>query len=136
MKKILQGICIASALCAAGCLTTVDSVDNYEKSAVVNEVVRRHVETDASQPIKVTNLIDRFAANGFREIGVDFTNTSSKPRTALHRVEWFDLDGMSVTTSTPNWSEIRLNGRDSRQLTFTAPNARAQDFKIRIIEKR
>ena len=126
MKKILQGICIAGALCTAGCLTTVDTVENHEKTYVANEVIRRHVETDASQPIKVTNLIDRFAANGFLQIAFEFTNTSSSPRTALYQLEWFDQDGMTVPTSLTQWTEIRLNGRDSRQVTFTAPNARAR----------
>ena len=131
MKKILQGICIAGALCAAGCLNTVDSVENYEKVYVANEVIRRHVETNASQPIKVTNLIDHVADNGFLQIAFEFTNTSSRPRTAMYQIVWFDENGMAVTTSLSQWSEIRLNGRDSRQVRFTAPNARAQDYRIR-----
>jgi len=136
MKKILQGICAVGALCAAGCVTTVDTVENAEKTYVANEVIRMHVETDASQPIKVSNLIDRFAANGFLQIAVEFTNTSSSARTALHQIEWFDQDGMAVPSPLTQWTEIRLAGRDSRQVLFTAPNARARDYRIRIIENR
>jgi uncharacterized protein YcfL len=137
MNKLIRTSCLVGALgiAASGCVSTVDSVENYNKTAVPNEVIRLHVETDASQPIKVSNLIDKIASNGFKQIAVEFYNTSSSARTALYRCEWYDESGFPVTTSLTQWSEIRLLGRDSRLITFTAPNARAHDYKIRIIEK-
>ncbi|MCL1887700.1 MAG: YcfL family protein [Kiritimatiellaeota bacterium] len=136
MKKLLQGILTAGALCAAGCLSTVDTVENAEKSGVADEVLRLHVETDASTPIRVTNLIQAFdTANGFKKIAVTFTNRSTSPATAVYQCEWFDENLMPVPTSFSQWSEVRLVGRDSKTITFTAPNAIALDYKIRLLEK-
>ena len=134
MKKILQGICVTGALCAAGCLSTVDTVENAEKTYVSHEVLRLHVETDASQPIKVRNLIDATAANGFLMIAFEFINTSTSQQTAYYKVEWYDEVGMVVPSSLKQWSEIRLLGRDKELKKFTAPNARAKDYQIRIVE--
>jgi len=137
MKRILKRLCVAGgALCAAGCLHTVDNVTNAEITYVASEVVRRHVETDASQPIKVNNLRDATAPNGFLLISVEFINISASPRTAFYQCEWYDENGMTVPTSLTQWSNIRLLGRDTRWVNFTAPNARAKDYKIRIVEKR
>ena len=136
MKKIIQSIFTFSMLLfIAGCHSTVDSVENAYKSAVPDEVLRRHVETDMSQRIKVSNLIERTAPNGFKQIGVEFTNTSSSPRTVFYRCEWLDENGMSVSTSMTQWKEDRFMARDVKQVVFTAPNANAKDFKIRISER-
>lgn len=137
MRKILQGgICAVGALCAAGCLTTVDTVENEYKNYTPNEVVRLHVETDVSQPIKVNDLRDAETDNGFMRISVEFINTSSSVRVAFYQCEWYDDKGMTIPTSLNQWREIRLVGRDARWVNFTAPNALAKDYKIRIIEKK
>ena len=134
MKKIPIGIALAGTLFCAGCLHTVDTVENAEQYAVPNEILRKHVETDASQPVKVVNLIDSFAPNGFRLISVSLQNTSSSARSAFIRCEWFDEAGFTVETSLTQWKEIRLMGRDTKQFRFTAPNRNALDFKIRLME--
>ena len=135
MKKLLQGLCLAGAVCATGCLTTVDSVSNADTVYVANEVIRKHVETDASNPVKVNNLRDAEAPNGFLLISVEFINTSSSPRAASYQCEWYDEVGMTIPTSLTQWREIRLEGRDARWINFTAPNANAKDYKIRLMEK-
>ena len=134
MKKIPLGIALAGTLFCAGCLHTVDTVENAEKYAVPNEILRKHVETDASQPIKVTNLVDSFAPNGFRMIAVELTNTSSSPRSVFVRCEWYDEAGMKIETSLAQWNEYRFNARDSKQFRYHAPKANALDFKIRLSE--
>jgi len=136
MSKLIQGIFAAGVLCgAAGCLSTVDTVENAEKTYVTNEVLRKHVETDASTPIKVYNLIDAVDPNnGFLKISVEFINRSSSPAASFYRVVWYDQNGMPVTTSLSQWTELRLLGRDTAQVNFTAPNAQARDYKIRLFE--
>jgi len=42
---------------------------------------------------------------------------------------------MSVTTATGGWVNLPLEARQSRFITFTAPNARAKDFVIELINK-
>ena len=135
MKHLLKGVCVAAAVgAAAGCLTTVDSVSNADTVYVANEVIRRHVETDASNPVRVNNLRDATAANGFLRISVEFINTSSSQRAAYYQCEWYDEVGMPVPSSTKQWTRVFLEGRDTRWINFTAPNALAKDYKIRIIE--
>ena len=136
MKNLIKGVCVAAAVgAAAGCLTTVDSVENADTVFVANEVLRKHVETDASSPVKVNNLRDATAANGFLRISVEFINTSSSQAMAFYQCEWFDENGMTVPSSTKQWTQILLQGRDTRWINFTAPNVRAKDYKIRVIEK-
>lgn len=135
MKQIIGvGSLVIILLSTTGCLTTVDTVENLEKSYTPNETIRMHVETDATQKVKVTNLLEKTAPNGFKQIAVVMTNTSSKPRTVFYRCEWYDETGMRVETSLTQWSEGRFAARDSKQFLFTAPNNRAKDFKVRISE--
>lgn len=133
-KSATVALSISLLLGLTGCLHTVDSVENYHKESVPNEVIRLHVETDASQPVKVSNLLEKTAPNGFKQIAVEFTNYSSKARTIFYRCEWFDESGIRVETSLTQWTEGRFAARDSKQMLFTAPNDRAKDFKIRISE--
>lgn len=135
MKKIMGLMSLAGLMMSvSGCMTTVDTVENLEKSFVSDEVLRMHVETDATQSIKVTNLLEKTAPNGFKQIAVEFTNRSSKPRTVFYRCEWFDEAGMTVNTPLTQWKEGRFAARDSKQVVFTAPNANAKDYKIRLSE--
>ena len=133
MNKVLP-TCAAAALFCAGCLHTVDTVENAEKTYVPDEVIRLHVETDATQPVKVTNILQATAANGFMMLAVEVTNTSTSDQIAFYRLDWFDETGMTVTTSLTQWNEVRLLGRGAKQLKFTAPNAVAKDFKIHLFE--
>jgi uncharacterized protein YcfL len=126
---------LAGTMFCAGCLHTVDTVENYEKSYVADEFVRAHFETDASASIKVRNGRQATAANGFLLISYEFVNRSSSPQSAMYRLNWYDENGMPVPTSLSQWSEIRLPGRGARWINFTAPNARAKDHGIEIIEK-
>ena len=136
MNKTLPTLGIACALACAGCLSTVDSVENAEKAYIPDEELRLHVETDASTPIKVTNLVTKTDPNnGFKTISVQFTNRSTSPQSASYQCEWYDEAGMPVPTSLTHWAEIRLAGRDSQYVNFTAPNAIAKDYKIRLLEK-
>jgi Predicted periplasmic lipoprotein len=135
MKKLIQKMGLAGVLfCAPGCLTTVDTVENADKAYIPNEMIRLHVETDTSQKIKVTNLLEKTAPNGFMQIAVELTNLSSSPRTVFYRCEWYDESGMRVETSLTHWIEGRFAARDTKQVLFTAPNAIAKDFKIRLSE--
>jgi len=95
------------------------------------------VVTDASMAgrVAVTLLNERTAENGFMQLQVRFTNFRNTRQVVSYQLEWFDADGMNVTTASGGWRDLVLEAREDRFITTTAPNARAKDFIIKLINK-
>ena len=62
---------------------------------------------------------------------------NSRNRQAFNYLwEWFDQAGMVVATPMTTGTTREIEGKDSIHITATAPNPRARDFKLRLIEAR
>ena len=122
---------------ATGCRTSVNTTENYYKEGRMNIVEDTRVDTDPSLAgrVAVTLLNERTAENGFKQVQIRFTNFSNSRQQVNCQVEWFDMDGMRVTTATGGWRDISFEAREDKFIPFTAPNARAKDFIIKLISK-
>ena len=125
------------AILATGCRTSVNTTENYNKAGRMQIVEDTRVVTDASMAgrVAVTLLNERTAENGFMQLQVRFTNFRNTRQVVTYQLEWFDADGMNVTTASGGWRDLVLEAREDRFITTTAPNARAKDFIIKLINK-
>ena len=122
---------------ATGCRTSVNTTENYYKEGRMNIVEDSRVVTDPSMAgrVGVTLLNERTAENGFMQLQVRFTNFRNDRQLVSYQIEWFDADGMNVTTASGGWRDLFLEAREDRFIVTTAPNARAKDFIIKLINK-
>lgn len=136
MKKTLIA-CSLLLVAMTGCRTAVNTVENAETVGVSNIIEDKRVVTDGTlvSRVDVTAINERKAPNGFRQIQVQLTNRRNTIQTIFYNVEWFDMDGMKVTTAGGGWTQQQFMPRESLYIVCTAPTINANDFIIKLMER-
>ena len=137
-----NAICIGPALLAcamlvSGCATTVNTVENADKAGVREMVRDKRVVSDRTleNRIALLGINQSQTPAGFLRIQLELYNLKRTVQSFFYTVEWFDADGMRVETATGGWTEQQILARESLFLTFTAPNPRAKDFVVKMVER-
>ena len=132
-KYIAVGLLVCVAL--TGCRTSVNTVENADKDGVPNFIQDRRVITDTrmANRVNVTAINTATTDNGFLRVQVLLTNRSNSQQTIFYSLEWYDGDGMIVSTASGGWTQQQFMARETRAFTFTAPNPRAKDFVIKLM---
>lgn len=136
MKKTLIA-CSLLMLAMTACRTAVNTVENADTVGVSNIIEDKRVITDATlkRRVDVTAINDRKATNGFKQIQIQLTNRRNTIQTIFYNVEWFDADGMKITTAGGGWTQQQFMARESLYIVLTAPTINANDFIIKLMEK-
>ena len=139
MKRDRILVCLAAlALVGVGCTsTTVNTLENTERQGERQAVRDTRVITDGSlnRKARVVGLTSSTAPNGIMRLQVEVMNLSRGVQTFFYNLEWFDLNGMQVTTAGAGWTERQVMGREIATLQVTAPSPACKDFRIKLIEK-
>ncbi len=135
MKKNLIA-CALLMLGMSACRTAVNTVENADTIGVSNIIVDKRVVTDSTlkRRVDVTAINDRKAANGFKQIQIQLTNRRNTLQTIFYTVEWFDADGMKITTAGGGWTQQQFMAHESLYIVLTAPTINANDFIIKLME--
>ena len=133
----LQYMIVGLLMCAAmtGCRTSVNTIENADKSGMPNFIQDRRVITDErmAHRVNVTAINTKTAENGFLRVQIFLANHSNSQQTIFQSLEWYDDDGMMVSTASGGWSQQQFMARETRAFTFTAPNVRAKDFVLKVM---
>jgi len=134
-KTLLAGALILVAM--TGCRTAVNTVENDDKTGVTNIIEDKRVITDGTleRRVTVSAINERKAPNGFKQIQIQLTNRKNTIQTIFYTVEWFDADGMKVTTASGGWTQQQFMARESLYIVLTAPTINANDFIIKLMER-
>jgi len=126
-----------AVLLTAGCATTVNTVENADKTGVREMVRDRRVVSDRTleNRIAVVGINQVQTPAGFLRVQVEFYNLKRTVQSFFYTLEWFDADGMRVETATGGWTEQQILARESLFVTFTAPSPRAKDFVLKMVER-
>jgi len=135
MKKTLIA-CSLLMLAMTACRTAVNTVENADTVGVSNIIEDKRVITDGTlkRRVDVTAINDRKAPNGFKQIQIQLTNRRNTLQTIFYNVEWFDADGMKITTAGGGWTQQQFMARESLYIVLTAPTINANDFIIKLME--
>ena len=64
------------------------------------------------------------------------TIRNANPYHVLYRFEWFDENGMKVSTAADSWQEAVFTPGETKYWQGVAPNSRCRDFILSVVEKR
>lgn len=64
------------------------------------------------------------------------TIRNANPYHVLYRFDWFDENGMKVSTAADTWQEVIFIPGETKFLQGVAPNSRCKDFLLSVKEKR
>jgi uncharacterized protein YcfL len=136
MNKTLIA-CSLLMLTMTACRTAVNTVENADTIGISNIIEDKRVITDGTlkRRVDVTAINDRKAPNGFKQIQIQLTNRRNSIQTIFYNVEWFDADGMKITTAGGGWTQQQFMARESLYIVLTAPTINANDFIIKLMER-
>jgi uncharacterized protein YcfL len=120
----------------AGC-ATVNTVEPANPEARPNYVNDKQIITDPSLRDIARIKSVYFAAVGggdIKRIQVNVQNITSGVKNFNYQFQWFDNQGMAITTPAPIWHSVSIEGGQSLPLTETAPSPQAVDWRLSLLE--
>jgi uncharacterized protein YcfL len=79
----------------------------------------------------VVQVNESVVSGDLTKVQVILRSTSNRAKSINYRFDWYDLDGIVVTTNNP-WKSLTLQGQQQVAVTATAPNPRAKDFRLNL----
>jgi uncharacterized protein YcfL len=122
-------------LALAGC-TTVNSVENADKQGQRQMVTDQRAITDASlgRKVSIVGVNQSMTPGGLLKVQVELQNRTRFLQRFNYRFEWFDVNGMQVTTVASALLPDQIEGMESKFIFGVAPNPNCKDFRVKFIE--
>ncbi len=123
---------------SAGCQTAnVNSVERASPVGQPNYVADKRVITDASLAgsIGIIAVNQGTVSGDHLRIQVRVENRRNKAVGFRYRIEWFDGQGMQISSPTDVWKNYDLQGRESGVIEAVAISPKAVDFAIKLQER-
>jgi uncharacterized protein YcfL len=123
-------------LLAAGCGSTVNTLEPASPAAQRNMVPDKRVVTDTGfySHVKILGVNTTTGPAGFLKIQVELENATRSLQPFTYRVEWYDETGMIIPLPTTSAVPKTLEARETASITATAPTPLAKDFRIKFLE--
>jgi uncharacterized protein YcfL len=71
---------------------------------------------------------------GFLKVQIEFLNTTRSLQRFSYHFEWFDANGMQLTTLTPAEVPDEIQGGEDKFISSVAPTPACKDFRVKFIE--
>jgi len=123
-------------LLALAVCTTVNSVENADKQGQRQMVTDQRAITDASldRKVSIVGVNQSMTPGGLLKVQVELQNRTRSLQRFNYRFEWFDANGMQVTTVASALLPDQIEGKESKFIFGLAPNPNCKDFRVKFIE--
>lgn len=68
------------------------------------------------------------------QMSVQVSGMSEKNQSVYYKTEWFDINGMRISTSLSQWKKVNLHKNIEFVWNATAPSKRATSYKVYITD--
>jgi uncharacterized protein YcfL len=125
----------AMLLAVSGCKTSVNSVENAQKTGQRSMIADQRVITDQSLKKKVSLVGVNTATTpgGFLKVQVELLNTTRSLARFSYHFEWFDVNGMQLTAAPVEVPDV-IQGGEDKFISSVAPTIACKDFRVKFIE--
>jgi hypothetical protein len=136
VSSILLTLPLAVTLLAAGCGTTVNTVERAEPVGRRDMLPDKRIITDTglNRRVRVLGVNQTTGPGGFLKVQVEVLNTTGSLETFNYRWEWFDENGNIIEVPSSASLSKQIEGKESVFLVGVAPNETAKDFRLKLIE--
>ncbi len=126
---------LCAALAAAGCASSVNTVQRAQPEAVANYVNDSRVVTDTTlaRALRVVSITETAASGSLLQITATLENLKTGDRAYRYKIDWIDAAGAPAGDT--GWRQVFLRGRETSAVTAIATTPRAVDFRLKIEEK-
>ncbi len=141
MKTQLRFAALAALVAAgalAGCRTSVNTVDPANPVGQPNPEAMRHMVTDPSLSDSVVPVFYNKGQTeaGFAIVQLQVQNQSRSVARVNYRVEWFDTNGIAITSPAPMTRSLVIESGATETVKAVAPTPKAVDARIRFQESK
>jgi uncharacterized protein YcfL len=125
----------ALLLVAAGCKTSVNSVENAQKTGQRQMVADQRVITDSSlkKKVSIVGVNQSMTSGGFLKVQIELFNTTGSLQRFSYHFEWFDANGMELSTLAPAEIPDEIQGGEDKFISSVAPTPICRDFRVKFI---
>ena len=71
---------------------------------------------------------------GFLKVQVELLNNTRSPQNFSYQFEWFDANGMQITTLAPVTVPDVIQGGEDKFISSVAPTPACRDFRVKFID--
>ena len=125
----------ALLLAVSGCKTSVNSVENAQKTGQRQMVSDQRAVTDKKlyNRVSIVGVNSTMTPGGFLKVQIELLNNTRSPQPFSYHFEWFDSNGMQITTLAPAEVPDQIQGGEDKFVSSLAPTAECRDFRVKFI---
>jgi uncharacterized protein YcfL len=133
---IFPALAAALLLAVAGCKTSVNSVENAQKTGQRQMVSDQRAVTDTGlgKKVSIVGVNSAMTPGGFLKVQIELLNTTRSFQRFSYHFEWFDANGMQITTLAPVEIPDQIQGGEDKFISSMAPTPECRDFRVKFIE--
>jgi len=126
----------AGLLTVSGCKTSMNSVENAQKSGHREMVSDSRVISDGSlnKKVSVVGVNQTMTPGGLLKVQVELLNRTRSYQAFNYRFEWFDANGMQMNSLSPAVIGSTIEGKESKFISAVAPTPMCKDFRLKLLE--
>jgi uncharacterized protein YcfL len=126
----------ALLLAVSGCKTSVNSVENAQKTGQRQMISDQRVVTDTGlgKKVSIVGVNSAMSPGGFLKVQIELLNTTRSAQRFSYHFEWFDANGMQLTALTPAEIPDQIEGGEDKFISSVAPTPACRDFRVKFIE--
>ena len=100
------------------------------------EGTREYVDIDRSLQgqVEILAVNQSTVSDNLLQVQAKVQNTSRRMTRINYAFEWFNEDGILITSPPVTWKTRQVEGNESVFLTAVAPNPEARDFRIKLMK--
>ena len=126
----------ALLLAVSGCKTSVNSVENAQKTGQRQMISDQRAVTDTGlgKKVSIVGVNSAMTPGGFLKVQIELLNTTRSAQRFSYHFEWFDANGMQLTTLTTAEIPDQIEGGEDKFISSVAPTPACRDFRVKFIE--
>jgi uncharacterized protein YcfL len=126
----------AGLLAVSGCKTSVNSVENAQKSGQRQMVSDQRAITDSTlkKKVSIVGVNQSMTSGGFLKVQIELLNTSRSLQRFSYHFEWFDANGMQLSTLTAAEIPDQIESGEDKFISSVAPTPACRDFRVKFIK--
>ena len=126
----------AGLLAVSGCKTSMNSVENAQKTGQRSMVADQRAVTDTglAKKVSIVGVNSAMTPGGFLKVQVELLNTTRSLARFSYHFEWFDASGMQLSTGASAEIPDQIQGGEDKFISSIAPTTACKDFRVKFIE--
>jgi uncharacterized protein YcfL len=133
--RFLKLLPLGLALLTPAC----ESMNTTEPAHPVGQkqmIADKRITTDPSlnRRVRIIGVNTAESPEGYLKVQVELQNTTRSLQNFNYRFEWYNLEGMEVSSSAQAFIPKQVEGGESIYVSAMAPTTTCKDFRLKLIE--